>query len=345
MERNRQKRETNIELLRIIAMFLVLIVHSDFFSLGAPSKDDICTNFTDSLLRIFFQSLSIACVDIFVFISGWFGIKPKIKGLCNYLFQCLFFLIGIYTVCLVTGITSLSIMGIRGCIAATPLNWFIKAYLLLYVLSPVLNAFIDNASRRQFKSVLVAFYLFQFTYGWAFSSSTSFIQDGYSTISFVGLYLLARYLKLYRPFITNFKWRTDLIIVFSLVVGTTALYLIFPEIGNRFLNYISPTTILISIFAILAFSKFSINSKFINWCAASSFAVFLLHTNPNVIWHFQAMCVRLHNLLSPLCYWGGLLIILATIFVLAIAIDQLRISIWKMLWCFIEQKCNKHNSI
>ena len=35
METNRQKRESNIELLRIIAMFLVLIVHSNFFALGA----------------------------------------------------------------------------------------------------------------------------------------------------------------------------------------------------------------------------------------------------------------------------------------------------------------------
>lgn len=338
METNRQKRESNIELLRIIAMFLVLIVHSDFFSLGAPSVIDIRMNFTDSFLRVFFQSLSIACVDIFVFISGWFGIKPKVQGLCNYIFQCLFFLIGIYIVCLVAGISSFSIMGIRGCFAATPLNWFIKAYLLLYILSPVLNAFVDSASRIQFKSLLIAFYLFQFTYGWVFASSTSFIQDGYSTISFIGLYLLARYLRLYRPTFTNFRWSTDFIIVCSLVIGTTILYFISPEVGNRFLNYISPTTILISIFVILAFSKFRINSKFVNWCAASSFAVFLLHTNPNVIWHFQAMCVRLHNSLSPLFYWGGLVIILLIIFILAIVFDQMRILIWKKVWYIIEHK-------
>lgn len=341
METNRQKRESNIELLRIIAMFLVLIVHSDFFSLGAPSVVDIRMNFTDSFLRVFFQSLSIACVDIFVFISGWFGIKPKVRGLCSYIFQCLFFLIGIYIVCLVAGISSFSIMGIRGCFAATPLNWFIKAYLLLYILSPVLNAFVHSASRTQFKSLLIAFYLFQFTYGWVFSSSTSFIQDGYSTISFIGLYLLARYLRLYRPTFTNLKWSTDLIVVLSLVVGTTILYFISPEVGNRFLNYISPTTILISIFSILAFTKFSINSKFVNWCAGSSFAVFLLHTNPNIIWHFQAMCVRLHSYLSPLYYWGGLVVILLIIFMLAIVLDQFRILVWKKISHIIEQKCNK----
>lgn len=115
-------RDSNIELLRVIAMFLVLIVHSDFFSLGAPSKLDIQNNFLDSSLRVFFQSLSIACVDIFVVISGWFGIRPKVKGLLSYIFQCLFFLIGIYAFCLILGIAELSFDGIRECFAATRLH-------------------------------------------------------------------------------------------------------------------------------------------------------------------------------------------------------------------------------
>lgn len=34
-------RQSNMELLRIIAMFLILIVHSDYYSLGAPNKVDI----------------------------------------------------------------------------------------------------------------------------------------------------------------------------------------------------------------------------------------------------------------------------------------------------------------
>lgn len=35
---DRRKRSSNIELLRILAMFLVLLVHSNFFSLGAPTQ-------------------------------------------------------------------------------------------------------------------------------------------------------------------------------------------------------------------------------------------------------------------------------------------------------------------
>lgn len=73
-------RDSNIELLRILAMFMVLLVHADFFSLGIPSVEDIQNNQLDSFWRIFFEAVNIPCVNIFVLISGYFGIKPTFKG-------------------------------------------------------------------------------------------------------------------------------------------------------------------------------------------------------------------------------------------------------------------------
>ena len=37
-------RQSSIELLRMLAMFLVLLVHADFFSIGVPSTTDIQTD-------------------------------------------------------------------------------------------------------------------------------------------------------------------------------------------------------------------------------------------------------------------------------------------------------------
>ena len=192
-------RQSNMELLRIVAMFLVLLVHADFFSLGAPSASDCVNTPVGSFLKVFFEAISIACVDIFVCLSGWFGIKPTVRGFFNFVFQCLFWLIGLYVVTLILGTSSISMQGLKGCFALTKLNWFIKAYILLYILAPVLNAFVDKVSRKDFKNVLIAFFTFEFVYGWIFSGSTQHIQDGYSTISFIGLYLLARYARLYQP--------------------------------------------------------------------------------------------------------------------------------------------------
>lgn len=192
-------RQSNMELLRITAMFLVLLVHADFFSLGVPSASDCVNAPIDSSLKVYFEAISIACVDIFVCLSGWFGIKPSIRSFSNFVFQCLFWLIGLYVVTLLLGTSSISIQGVMGCFALTKLNWFIKAYILLYILAPVLNAFVEKVTRKEFKNVLIAFFTFEFIYGWLFSGSTQHIQSGYSTISFIGLYLLARYVRIYQP--------------------------------------------------------------------------------------------------------------------------------------------------
>lgn len=192
-------RQSNMELLRIIAMFLVLLVHADFFSLGAPSASDCVNASVDSSLKVFFEAISIACVDIFVCLSGWFGIRPSVRGFSNFVFQCLFWLVGLYIITLLIGTSTFSIQGIKGCFALTKLNWFIKAYILLYIIAPVLNAFVENASQKEFRNVLIAFFAFEFVYGWIFSGSTQHIVGGYSTISFIGLYLLARYVRLYQP--------------------------------------------------------------------------------------------------------------------------------------------------
>ena len=89
-----KERLSNFELLRIVAMFMVLLVHADFFSLGEPTAEECVTSPKDVIPRLLFWSLSIACVDIFVLISGWFGIKPRAKGICNFLFSVFFGLLG-----------------------------------------------------------------------------------------------------------------------------------------------------------------------------------------------------------------------------------------------------------
>lgn len=192
---NRSLRCSNIELLRIVAMFLVLMVHADFWSLGAPTVQEIQTSQLNSYPRLFIESLSIVCVDVFVLISGWFGIKASTKSLMNFVFQCLFFFVVIYAACIMFGINTINLHGIAYSLCFGKGNWFIKAYICLYILTPVLNAFVSTASKKQMLLVLLMFFAFQTVYGW--TGSAQFIVGGYSTISFIGLYLLGRYLKLY----------------------------------------------------------------------------------------------------------------------------------------------------
>lgn len=190
-----RKRQSNFELLRLVAIFMVLIVHADFLALNVPTKEIVNANPFASFLRFFFQALSVVCVDVFVLISGWFGIRPSSKGFFNLLFQCVFFNWGIYIVMLLLGLTTLSANGIADCLLLTDTYWFVKAYILLYILAPVINSFIENSSTNHIRNVLLLFFAFQTIFCFI-SDGVTFFENGYSTISFIGLYLLARYTKM-----------------------------------------------------------------------------------------------------------------------------------------------------
>ena len=191
-------RQTNIELLRLIAMFFVLVCHVVFGPIDQPSLLEFYCHPTSIICITLLKSISIISVNLFIIISGWFGIKASLKSFTNFAFQCLYFLIGIYVVMLICGKTDFSIDNIVACTGAT--NWFILSYIGLYILSPVLNKFCETSSKVQFRSVLISFFLFQTLYGWP--GAAKYFAGGYSAISFIGLYLLARYIRLYG---TDFK--------------------------------------------------------------------------------------------------------------------------------------------
>ncbi len=328
-------RLSNIELLRMLAMFLVLLVHADFFSLGSPSADEIVHKPLDAFLRIFIESISIVCVNVFVLISGWFGIKPSFKGLCNFLYQCLFFLIGLYIITIIIGVNRISPGGLAGCVFATRLNWFIKAYLLLYFLSPVLNAFVKTASQKTFKLVLISFFAFTCTYGWL--GAAPFMEDGYTTLFFIGLYLLARYTRLYEPKWSQHRPGRYVAIYFACVLFVTAIVFAYPHLFDKYVpvnlySYICPTTIIGAMCLLLCFAKIRLQNRFVNWCGISCFAVFLIHVSPSTLRYFRELFIYLHSHCSVASFWLITFAVLSLIFIVAILIDKIRIKTFNHLY-------------
>ena len=85
------KRQSNIELLRIISIFLIMVVHATYLTFGTPTPHEIQAKPLGSFFFIGLENVSVICVDIFVLISGWFGIHPKVKSIGGLLFQCVYF--------------------------------------------------------------------------------------------------------------------------------------------------------------------------------------------------------------------------------------------------------------
>lgn len=323
-------------------MFLVLVVHADYFALGAPTLADVTDMPLPSFVRIFIESLSIVCVNVFILISGWFGIRPKFKSITNFLFQCLFFLVGIYTIGILAGFATLNPKGLASCFCLIPWNWFIKAYLVLYILAPVLNAYIDHANKRSYELLLFFFFAFQSVYGWI-TNASAFYMDGYTPISFMGLYLLARYLHIYEK-----KWtEKSFSFYFSSYVGLSlfmaiivfiAIKLEINRVAGEMFTYDNPLVILSSVLLLLAFHKLRFQNKAVNWIAASSFAVFLLHSNPNIaLPYFKPLMLTLYNQYAGASVLVIIFFSLVGIFLFAVLIDQIRICLYRYMYVSIKR--------
>lgn len=313
-------------------MFMILVVHADFWLLGLPTLAEFHTAPAGTWTRILIESASIGCVNIFILISGWFSIRVSVRGFCSFLFQCAFFLLGSYLLMIIAGQEQLGLRQLAPYLCFTKANWFIKAYIGLYILAPMLNLFAEKATKRQLALTLLGFYSFQTLYGW--TNSAVFVEQGYSTFSFIGLYLLARYLKLHGNPLRGGEWRlfaAAVILNSALTVGLVC------NNGERFVallySYANPLVIILSVMLLLAFAKLRIPySPAINRIGKSSFAVFLFHANLTVFnFTFRKLIVGIYASYGGIVCLFLIFCILAALFFVAVLVDQFRIYCWDKL--------------
>lgn len=326
-------RQSGIELLRIICMFLVLLVHALYYSLGRPMASEYMENTVGMILRTELEAMCLVCVNVFVMISGWFGITFKLRGLSKFIYQWLFiafFVVVLLSVCgkfYKLGEYKLLLGSYRG-------YWFVYAYILLYVFSPVLNAFVTNANRREFEMILGAYWAFMFLFGWI--QPLDYIQYGLSPILFFGLYLSARYLHIYRPKWTLKSWKHDLIMYLSVTTVSAVLMEMIACFSSSirlveksygmFMSYVNPLTIVASLYLLLTFTKVNFYNKVVNKVAASAFAVYLVQCNFAIFDPiFKEIIVKIYRNYSGLMYPLFTTFFLVGIFVVSVLVDQLRI--------------------
>ena len=324
---NKQKsdnlRQSGIELLRIVAIVMVLVCHANARVLGLPSRAEVFSVPAPSIARLLFGAMAVYGVNIFVMISGWFGIHAKPKGLAKLLFEVLFLLWGIYAVFLLTGNATFNMHDIKVCLALTDEYWFVMAYVGLYIFSPVLNAFVEKASKRELQLLLVGFYVFQCYYCWA--SGTLDYFSGYSITFFFGLYLTARYFRLYPVRILS--RHGGLAYVANLAVVTTVSVVALVLVGNwaRMLRYDNPLVIVGAIGLLNAFSHLRLHSRLVNSLATACFAVYIIHFDP-LVFHYFAMAVKsIYNSTSGLVTVAAISMFLVAVFLACWLIDRVRL--------------------
>lgn len=344
-------RQSNFELLRIVAMLLVLIVHADFFSIGSPKSEWLLEHPVSSMMRYVVESLALVCVNVYIIISGYFGIKVKKKSVLAFAFMVVFWrvliLVGYKIAPLLIDINTrqLSMMDtLKLCIPGYD-DWFVSAYILLLFLAPILNDYIESQSPKGLWRFVWLFVGFQIIFSWLIPIYTQF-SYGYSVLSFIGLYITGASIRKSPEYITQkikrpTLWYLEITISIGVIMFLTARYCTIEHLKVKILSlfgaYNGLFVYISSVMLFLAFSRLRFQSKFINFVASSTFAVYLFHMHPLMRCYYSGICSYLYynyGLISYLILISGFILIF---FVISVVIDLIRRWLWNY---FISIKLN-----
>ena len=319
-------------------MMMILVLHANHQSLGYPTAAEAIANPLHMFIRELIHQFCVVGVNVFVLISGWFGIRPQKRSLFSLLFQVMFYSIGLLGLMSALG-ERLPFLKTIQLLWLGAGYWFVPAYVILYAISPILNSFIEHSEKNTIRTFIIIFFSLQILYGWAFDDFANF-DGGYSAISFIGLYILARYLRIYRPAITKWSKRKLIIVYFNVCLFGGLITLASLLSGVSFLAehvfgkmhiYTSPFVIIPSVVLILLFDKIQIQSKIINWFAVSCFAIYLIHQHWMVRPYYCKVCAKIFENYSGLAYFGVIISFLISVGLGSILIDKLRIVCWSAI--------------
>lgn len=157
--------------------------------------------------------------------------------------------------------------------------WFIRTYFSLFLISPLLNYWLDNNTFKK-KRYLLLVLLFISVYG-AFMGDES-VSGGKNVVLFMFLYVLGDVLR-EKQAIFNKPSLSILVtgwIAYNVILVVVWLYLGESSLGKRLwyysFPYSSPLLLMNAIWFFIVFSRVKLQSKFINHLAKSVFAIYIL---------------------------------------------------------------------
>lgn len=328
-----------MELLRIISMFMVVMLHTNFWALGEPTLEMCKQETTKAFAQFLVESIAIVSVNCFIFISGWFSIKLTLKGVANLLFLVVFYNLLIYFVFLGFGLIDFDLRHFISHCNFLPYYWFVTCYLALYLLSPILNTFIDNADEKWARNIVLIFVGLDVIMGWGFNELQ--FNRGHSLLHFMVVYLIARYIKVFGEKLFNFNKKYDLLIYLLITLLVPVVIMVCSQVSpsiwgiyDRLLRYNSPFVMLASIYFSLYFTKLKFQLKSVNFIGASCFAVYLIHTDALIRGYVKDYCQRLFANNDIFVYSIIITLLIIGLFVIAVLVDQLRKWLWSHIQVF-----------
>ena len=262
---NTKTRNSNIELLRIIAMMFIVIWH---ISVHAQKGELPSHNYI--------AAITTTGVNLFVLISGYFGIKLRWKSLLNILSTVIFY----YLVQFIADILIFDFkpsvghfINIIAPISRSPW-WFMTCYIVLVLISPGLNIVKNNATDKQYKLIIATLIFLSCISGFIFTNGL-INPNGFNLFHFVTLYFVGDAIKRFE--IAKYFKTYQLWVIY--IIATMALFVYLKAIsGNT--KYNNPFLMIAAISFFCIFTKTKLNNKKINNIARYMLPLYLLQESP-----------------------------------------------------------------
>lgn len=330
------KRNYGADLLRIIAMLMVIMLHV------TEKGGFLDLNNIIGIEAWILYAISVVSVNCFVLITGYF-MSSKVFRLHRVV--SLWSDVVVYTLIMtvIMGAIGVYSVNIRGLIhSVMPFTfktyWFINSYILLLFISPALNVIINNISFSQYR-MLVFILVFFWCILNNFLKITSPIDssEGFGIEWFIVLYMVGAYIKLYRKKISNIH-NIYIYILCSLMI--VVLHMSLSKFGdfisirmvasyNDILVYIS------SVSLFLFFINLEINNiwlkKIITFLTPGVFPAYLIHHAPSVREWLYTILNTDNFIFNNNAFIIIAVLIVSCIFVISVLISKIKIFVFNKL--------------
>lgn len=352
-------RESNFELMRIISMFLIIIWH-------ILIHGNVINNCANPGVKVFLEIsmfFILIHVNSFVILTGYFQSASSFKK--EKLIKLVVQVITYSSIITLIGLN----MGWDGDFRRITIfnsflpsvlgnYWFIVAYLIVYIFSDYINKFIHSLSKPEYKKLLfIGFLIFSVI---PFVSGMKLLyNDGYNFYSFIYLYMVGGYLRMY-PLKESYHFKQmsikkyRYIIIFLFVICGLLNYFIndfaykivgfnefYAEVANRIfgthLVYSTPFAIIQSICFFELFKTIKIRNRLINYISSTVFGIYLLHDNiiiKNNVYRMLGLKKSVFVSFKTVPY---VIFIALIIFISCCLIELIRKKIENIVICFIKK--------
>lgn len=337
------ERESNIELMRCVLMFMIVGLH--VIGLGILWVDTpVVYGQSNYFQSNFLESFFVMSVNCFVLISGYFGIRATFSKFLKFYFPIWFYSVSLYLILSIYLGFNWKSLFFYMLPFLSGKYWFVKIYILLFLISPLLNKILADITKRQLKKIIV-FGLFIFVLIPSISPFSLTNDRGFGIVNFIMLYFIGFYIKNFHNSSINKYFYLWGYILSSLLIFSSNLlsakYLSYNHGWmSRFYAYDFILVYCSAILFFLFFKSYGYKSKTVNKVSPLVFLVYIIHEHPSVR-------EVLYKILHCEQYYKSEFWVLHTlqcmilIFITSIILEFVRRSVFSKLEDFIISGLNK----